>query len=99
MSLEEQLEKLGGLLVDRLIDRIRSGEATPSDLNVARQLLRDNEIDLCEITTGDLNEALGDQDYGSEETDQATGDAQGLPQIPSPFVERSGTAGTNAGTG
>jgi hypothetical protein len=29
-----------------LLERIQSGEATPSELNVARQLLKDNHIDL-----------------------------------------------------
>ena len=31
-------------LVEELLGRVRSGEATPSDLNVARQLLKDNNI-------------------------------------------------------
>jgi hypothetical protein len=39
------LKDLHALLCDELVRRIRSGEASPSDLNVARQLLKDNCID------------------------------------------------------
>lgn len=45
--MNEKSEKLHGLqdlLIDEFINRIQSGEATPSDLNAARQLLKDNQI-------------------------------------------------------
>ena len=45
--MSEQTDKLHGmqnLLIDEFIRRIQSGEATPSDLNAARQLLKDNGI-------------------------------------------------------
>ena len=32
------------MLIDEFIERIESGQATPSDLNAARQLLKDNGI-------------------------------------------------------
>tara|TARA_B100001059_G_scaffold95433_1_gene94624 strand:- start:2958 stop:3182 length:225 start_codon:yes stop_codon:yes gene_type:complete len=41
---EEKLNALQGLLIDEFIARIKSGEAAPSDLNAARQLLKDNGI-------------------------------------------------------
>lgn len=41
---EEKLKALQGLLIDEFIQRISSGEAAPSDLNAARQLLKDNGI-------------------------------------------------------
>jgi hypothetical protein len=40
----EKLHGLQDLLIDEFINRIQSGEATPSDLNAARQLLKDNNI-------------------------------------------------------
>lgn len=40
----EKLHGLQDLLIDEFINRIQSGEATPSDLNAARQLLKDNSI-------------------------------------------------------
>ena len=41
---EEKLKSLQGMLIDEFISRISSGEASPSDLNAARQLLKDNGI-------------------------------------------------------
>ncbi len=40
----EKLHGLQDLLIDEFITRIQSGDATPSDLNAARQLLKDNNI-------------------------------------------------------
>lgn len=40
----EKLHNLQDLLIDEFIARIASGEASPSDLNAARQLLKDNDI-------------------------------------------------------
>lgn len=39
------LEALHGHIAEDLIRRIQSGEATASDLNVARQFLKDNGIE------------------------------------------------------
>jgi len=41
---EDQLKELQNLLINEFITRIESGEAAPSDLNAARQLLKDNGI-------------------------------------------------------
>lgn len=40
----QNLNLLQDLLIDEFIQRIQSGAATPSDLNAARQLLKDNGI-------------------------------------------------------
>lgn len=40
----EKLYGLQDLLIDEFIKRIESGDASPSDLNAARQLLKDNQI-------------------------------------------------------
>ena len=40
----ERLHTMQGLLIDEFIRRIESGEATPSDLNAARQLLKDTGV-------------------------------------------------------
>ena len=39
------LETLHTVLIRELLGRIESGEAKPGDLNVARQLLKDNGIE------------------------------------------------------
>jgi hypothetical protein len=40
----DKLNILQDLLIDEFITRINSGEASPSDLNAARQMLKDNGI-------------------------------------------------------
>lgn len=42
---KEVLKSLHKLLCEELVRRIQSGEASPADLNVARQMLKDNAID------------------------------------------------------
>jgi hypothetical protein len=39
------LEELHSITVRALIDKVKSGEATAADLNVARAMLKDNGID------------------------------------------------------
>ena len=45
MTEQKTLEELHSLLAEEFVRRIRSGEASPADLNAARQFLRDNGID------------------------------------------------------
>ena len=44
MDKEKKLSSLFDLVCEELTGRISNGEATPTDLNVARQLLKDNNI-------------------------------------------------------
>ena len=39
------LETLHTVLIENLLDKVKSGDAKPGDLNVARQLLKDNGIE------------------------------------------------------
>lgn len=41
---ENKLSDLHGILASEFIRRIKNGEASPSDLNAARQFLKDNSI-------------------------------------------------------
>lgn len=43
-DLEALLKELHGATVEALLKRVQSGEATASDLNVARQMLKDHGI-------------------------------------------------------
>ena len=40
----KRLHQLQDILIEEFMDRIESGTATPSDLNAARQILKDNGI-------------------------------------------------------
>lgn len=44
-DLKKVLDTLHSALADELLARVRSGEATASDLSVVRQFLKDNGID------------------------------------------------------
>lgn len=44
-DLEELLKLLHSGLAEKLLSKVQSGEATASDLNVARQFLKDNGVD------------------------------------------------------
>jgi len=44
-AIEDTLQILHKELAEEFLSRVRSGEATPADLNSARQFLRDNGID------------------------------------------------------
>lgn len=44
MSDNQSLRDLQTVLTQKLLDRVRSGEATAADLNVARQFLKDNNV-------------------------------------------------------
>ena len=54
---KKALESLHTALVQELLGRIRAGDAKPSDLNVARQFLKDNGIE-CIATQGSKMEDL-----------------------------------------
>ena len=41
----ELLQNLHTVLIENLLDKVKSGEAKAGDLNVARQLLKDNCIE------------------------------------------------------
>ena len=41
----ELLQNLYTVLIENLLDKVKSGEAKAGDLNVARQLLKDNGIE------------------------------------------------------
>ena len=60
---KDLLEVLHTELIKELLDRIRHGDAKPSDLNVARQMLKDNGIECLPVPEspfGDLMASLPD---------------------------------------
>jgi hypothetical protein len=67
MSKKKALESLHGLLIEELIARIKSGEATPTDLNVARQLLRDNQIDCAAVEGAPILKLAENLPFSDEE--------------------------------
>jgi hypothetical protein len=68
---KKALESLHGLLIEELIGRIQGGEATPSDLNVARQLLRDNQIDCAAIEGAPILKLAENLPFSDDEEEAA----------------------------
>ena len=52
------LGELHGLLARTLAEHIKSGEATPAHLNVARQFLRDNNIECLGTNNEDIKSLI-----------------------------------------
>lgn len=68
---KKALESLHGLLIEELIGRIRGGAATPSDLNVARQLLRDNQIDCAAVEGAPILKLAENLPFSDDEEEAA----------------------------
>ena len=87
---EETLGKIHDALSSELLNRIRSGEATPTDLNVARQMLKDNNITVTPASGSPLLNILEELPYdekgtiikmpanGSSEEEEKNGEARVL---------------------
>tara|TARA_Y100000114_G_scaffold26183_1_gene21942 strand:+ start:242 stop:469 length:228 start_codon:yes stop_codon:yes gene_type:complete len=61
----ELLQNLHTVLIQNLLDKVKSGEAKAGDLNVARQLLKDNGIECIPTANNpmeDLMSSLPDLD-------------------------------------
>ena len=65
---EETLGKIHNALASELLNRIRSGEATPTDLNVARQMLKDNSITITPASGSPLLNILEELPYDEKGT-------------------------------
>lgn len=74
-KLTPQALELHELLIQALLAKIKAGEATSSDLNVARQFLKDNGVDYLMVKTDTplhtLSEALPFSDPIPERQQQA----------------------------
>jgi hypothetical protein len=76
---KELLEELMALTIEELVNQIRSGEASPSTLNVARQMLRDNQITCAVRDNSPLSELVNILPFDeSEETTADTREVKGL---------------------
>ena len=65
---EELLGKIHESLSEELLNRIQTGVATPTDLNVARQLLKDNNITVTPAVGSPLLNILDELPYDEKGT-------------------------------
>jgi hypothetical protein len=75
-SKEEKLGNLHDLVCDELVGRISSGEATSTDLNVARQMLKDNGITATPVVDTPLNALSNALPFPSSEGLSKAGEGQ-----------------------
>ena len=68
LKVKQAMENLFVAVVDKLTEKIKSDSCTPTDLNTARQMLRDNDIRIDDIE-GEAMGFLEDYVNDSEEVD------------------------------
>lgn len=75
---KELLEELMALTIEELLGQIRSGEANPTVLNVARQLLKDNQITCSVDTDSPLRNLVDILPFNNTDSEDTRHQAQGL---------------------
>ena len=65
---DETLKELHKRLAERLLDRIKQDDVKASDLNVARQFLRDNNIDCVPVEGSPLQQLADELPFRIPET-------------------------------
>jgi len=65
---EELLGSIHAALTEELLNRIQTGVATPTDLNVARQMLKDNNITVTPASGSPLLNILDELPYDEKGT-------------------------------
>ena len=73
-STEKKLGKLHEQLTEKLLERIRDPEVKASDLNVARQFLKDNNIDCVPTENNSIGKLAEELPFKGSEVLQGKGD-------------------------
>jgi hypothetical protein len=71
---EKKLSDLHNKLTDTLLERIRDPEVKASDLNVARQFLKDNNIDCAPTETNSIGKLAEELPFKLSDVIQGKGD-------------------------
>lgn len=64
---QKQLEQLHTELTQKLLEKIRDPEVKASDLNVARQFLKDNNIEAIPVDNSPLKSLVDELPFSTEE--------------------------------
>lgn len=65
---ENKLKELHEVLADELLKRVKDPDAKSSDLNVARQFLKDNNIDAVPAKDSPLEQLMNELPFNEEKT-------------------------------
>ena len=69
-KLQKLLDSLHTELAQELLDKVRSGEAKASELNVARQFLKDNGVESIAIDNSPLKSLVDESPFTDPEDDK-----------------------------
>ena len=64
---EDNLKELHARLAERLLERIKEKDVKASDLNVARQFLRDNGIDAVPVDNSPLQKLIDEMPFDEKQ--------------------------------
>ena len=64
---DSKLKELHGVLAEELLKRVKDPEAKASDLNVARQFLKDNGIEAIPVDNSPLKALVDELPFDTEE--------------------------------
>ena len=65
--IDKNLKELHGVLAEQLLKRVKDPEAKASDLNVARQFLKDNGIEAIPVDNSPLKASVDELPFDTEE--------------------------------
>jgi len=65
--IDQKLKELHGVLAQELLKRVKDPEAKASDLNVARQFLKDNGIEAIPVDNSPLKSLVDELPFDTEE--------------------------------
>ena len=65
--IDKNLKELHGVLAEQLLKRVKDPEAKASDLNVARQFLKDNGIEAIPVDNSPLKALVDELPFNTEE--------------------------------
>ena len=65
--MSEKLKELHGVLAEELLKRVKDPEAKASDLNVARQFLKDNGIEAIPVDNSPLKSLVDELPFDTED--------------------------------
>tara|TARA_Y100001970_G_scaffold122221_1_gene151498 strand:- start:387 stop:620 length:234 start_codon:yes stop_codon:yes gene_type:complete len=65
--IDQKLKELHGVLAQELLKRVKDPEAKASDLNVARQFLKDNGIEAIPVDNSPLKALVDELPFDTEE--------------------------------
>jgi len=65
--MSDKLKELHDVLTQQLLDRVKSEDVKASDLNVARQFLKDNGIEALPVDNSPLKSLVDELPFSNEE--------------------------------